>query len=515
MLARVAARGRPWDIVVVGGGATGIGIAVDAASRGYDVLLLERSDFGKGTYSRSTKLVHGGVRYLAQGHLPLVRRSLRERGLLLRNAPHLVSDLPFVVPCYAWWETPFYGAGLKLYGLLAGREGLGRTEILSPAETLDRVPTLRPEGLRGGVVYHDGLFDDARLLVHLAWTAAEQGATLVNYAEVEGFLREGDGPIRGVRARDVESGEPLTAEARVVVNATGAFCDALRRLADPGAGPLVAASQGIHLVVERAFLPGGSAIVVPHTSDGRLLFAIPWHDHTIVGTTDTPIARAEPEPRPLPEEIGFVLENAGRYLCRPPGRADVLSTFAGVRPLVRSGSVASTAGLSRDHTIRIDSGGLLTITGGKWTTYRSMAEDCVDRAATLAGLEASPCRTHDLRVHGHVEDAAVYGALSVYGADAPRIQALAASDPALAAPLHPALRTIAAEVVWAVRFEMARTVEDVLARRTRVLFLDAAAALAAAGSVGEVMAKELGKDPSWARDQMSAFAATASGYRVA
>src|SRR5262249_42244653 len=400
MLGRAVDRRTPWDMVVVGGGATGMGVAVDAASRGYEVLLVEQHDFGKGTSSRSTKLVHGGVRYLEQGAISLVMGALKERGLLRQNAPHLVSDLAFVVPNYEWWEAPFYGVGLKVYDMLAGRYGFGSSEMLSKEETLARLPTIRTEGLRGGVIYYDGQFDDARLLINLAATAVEQGAIVVNYAPAIALTRGADGFLDGVAVRDLETGREFHAAARVVVNAAGPQSDAVRRLAHPDADPLIAPSQGIHLVFDGSFLPGGTAIMVPHTTDGRVMFAIPWHGHTVVGTTDTPVDDVALEPRPFEEEIEFILETAGRYLRRPATRADVRSVFVGIRPLVRSGASANTAALSRDHTIHIEPSGLLTIAGGKWTTYRHMAEDCVDHAATLARLTEKPCVTRTLNVHG-------------------------------------------------------------------------------------------------------------------
>ncbi len=513
-LGRAIDRREPWDFVVIGGGAVGMGVAVDAASRGYDVLLLEQHDFGKGTSSRSTKLVHGGVRYLEQGAISLVMEALKERGLLRQNAPHLVSDLAFVVPNYEWWEAPFYGVGLKVYDLLAGRYGFGGSEVLSKEETLARLPTIKTEGLRGGVVYYDGQFDDARLLINLAATAVEQGALVLNYTPAVGFTRDTDGFIDGVEASDLESGREFRAAARVVVNASGPQSDLVRRLAHADAAPLIAPSQGIHLVFDGSFLAGPAAIMVPHTTDGRVMFAIPWHGHTVVGTTDTPITEVPLEPRPLEEEIEFVLETAGRYLRRPVTRNDVLSVFVGVRPLVRSGTGANTASLSRDHTIHIDPSGLITIAGGKWTTYRHMAEDCVDHAATLARLPEKPCITRNLNVHGFHRQAQNFGNLAVYGADALLIQDLIRADPSLAAPLHATLTYCGAEVVWAARVEMARTVEDVLARRTRALFLNARAAMAMAPETARLLAAELGRDDAWQRQQVEAFHAVASGYLV-
>ena len=457
------AHGGPWDIVVIGGGATGTGIALDAASRGYATLLLEQSDFGKGTSSRSTKLIHGGVRYLAQGNLPLVMEALRERRILLRNAPHLVRLLPFVVPAYRWWELPFYGAGLKLYSLLA----LEQSHLLSRRETLERLPGAQADGLRGGILYCDGQFDDARLLIHLALTAIEQGAVLLNYAPVFEASRG------GVRFRDAETGEEHAAEARIVINAAGPFADEVRRLADPKAAPILAPSQGIHIVLDRSFLPSESALLVPRTPDGRVMFAIPWHGHTLIGTTDTPVREAPLEPVAQESEIEFLLELAGRYLAKKPGRADIRSVFAGIRPLVGGGG-ASSAALSRDHTIRLETSGILTIAGGKWTTYRRMAEDCVDRAAAVAGLPRRPCRTRELAIHRWTDD-------------------------------RPPL-------VRAVRDEMARTVEDVLARRTRTLFLDARAAIAQAPDAARILAGELGRDAAWERKQVAAFEEVAGGY---
>ncbi|HTM32234.1 MAG TPA: glycerol-3-phosphate dehydrogenase/oxidase [Vicinamibacterales bacterium] len=514
MITRLDQRHEPWDIVVIGGGATGVGIAVDAASRGYDVLLLEQHDFGKGTSSRSTKLVHGGVRYLEQGNIALVMEALKERGLLRQNAPHLVSNLAFVVPNYDWWEAPFYGLGLKIYNALAGKYGFGASEILTREETLARLPTIRTEGLRGGVVYYDGQFDDTRLLINLAETAAEQGATLINYVGVVAITKGPDGFINGVVASDQETGRQWTIGARVVVNAAGAFSDSVRRLAEPDVQTLIAPSQGIHLVFDRSFLAADSAIMVPHTADGRVMFAIPWHGHTLVGTTDTPIETPTLEPRPLEEEIAFILETAGRYLLKAPTRDDVLSVFVGIRPLVKSGEGVLTAALSRDHTIHFDASGLLTTTGGKWTTYRNMAEHTVDQAADFGRLAERPCVTRTLNIHGFHSNAERFGALSVYGSDALGIQDLMRTTPSLADALHPQLPYTGAEVVWAVRHEMARTLEDVLARRTRALFLNARAAEAMAPEAARLMAGELGWDAARQAAETAAFATLAAGYRV-
>ncbi|MGE5815251.1 MAG: glycerol-3-phosphate dehydrogenase/oxidase [Acidobacteriota bacterium] len=514
MIGRLAQQKAQWDFIIVGGGATGAGIAVDAASRGYEVLLLEQDDFGKGTSSRSTKLVHGGVRYLEQGNISLVMEALKERGVLRQNAPHLVSNLPFVVPNYDWWEAPFYGVGLKVYNLLAGKYGFGTSEILSREQTLQRLPTIRTEGLRGGVVYYDGQFDDSRLLVNLVQTAAEQGAALINYMPVVGITKGADGIVDGVVARDRESGRELGIGAKVVINATGPFSDNVRKLSDPDAPRLIAPSQGIHLVFDRSFLPGGSAIMVPHTRDGRVMFAIPWHEHTLVGTTDTPIDEPTLEPQPLEQEVQFILETAGQYLHKAPTRGDVLSVFVGIRPLVRSGDSRITAALSRDHTIHIDPSGLLTTTGGKWTTYRHMAEDTVNQAIELARVPERPCVTRALNIHGFHTHAERFGPLSVYGSEALAIQDLVRIDPSLGEPLDAALPYSRAEVVWGTRIEMARRIEDVLARRCRALFLNAAAAVRMAPAVAEIMARELGGDEAWKRDQVAAFTDLAQQYTL-
>jgi glycerol-3-phosphate dehydrogenase len=503
-----------WDVVVIGGGATGVGIAVDAASRGYEVALVEQHDFGKGTSSRSTKLAHGGVRYLEQGNISLVMEALKERGLMRQNAPHLVSNLAFVVPNYTWWEAPFYGLGLKVYNVLAGKYGFGSSQILSREETLKWLPTIKTDGLLGGVVYYDGQFDDARLLVNLVQTAAEQGAALANYVQAVALTKGGDGFVDGVVARDMESGREFHLRAKIVVNATGPFSDVVRHLAEPDAPPLIAPSQGIHLVFDGSFLRAGNAIMVPHTSDGRVMFAIPWHGHTLVGTTDTPIATPTLEPVAFDQEVEFILDTASRYLDHAPSRDDVLSVFVGIRPLVKSGDSRLTAALSRDHTIHIDASGLLTTTGGKWTTYRHMAEETVDQAADLARLPERPCVTKNLNIHGFQQPREKLGHLNVYGSDASALQALAADDPALAEPLDAALPYTGAEVVWAVRVEMARTLEDVLARRCRALFLDARAATRMAPAAAALMGKELGRYEDWQREEVERFGQLAAQYTL-
>jgi len=511
MLREMESHPGTWDFIVIGGGATGLGVAIEASSRGYATLLVEQSDFAKGTSSRSTKLVHGGVRYLRQGNLSLVLEALKERGLLYQNAPHLVRNLPFVVPTYDWWEGPFYGVGLKLYDTMAGRQGFGHSRRLTREETQAMIPTIEMEGLRGGIVYHDGQFDDARLAVHMAWTAAELGAVPLNYMRVTG-LRKSNGTVRGVTAVDAESGKAYEIEGRVVVNATGPFSDAVRRMDDPQCPRMIRPSQGVHVVLKRSFLPGSSAVMVPHTADGRVLFAIPWHDRVVVGTTDTMVEEASLEPTPLPEEVDFILEHAARYLTRDPSKADVLSAYAGVRPLVSLDGDQGTASIARDHTISISRSGLVTIAGGKWTTYRRMAEDTVDHAVVLAELPEKPSVSRRLRIHGYHPLADELGSLSVYGTDAAAIGELIAENPKLGETIHPEMPALRAEVVWAARNEMARTVEDVLARRTRSLLLDAKASIEMAPEVAELLAKELRKDQSWRNRQVEEYAALAQRY---
>lgn len=507
-----------FDVLVVGGGASGLGAALDAAVRGLKVALVEASDFARGTSSRSTKLVHGGVRYLAQGNFGLVREALRERGRLRRNAPHVVADLEFVVPAYALWTGPYYGFGLKMYDVLAGKYRLGRSELISKEEVLERIPNLAQEGLRGGIVYHDGQFDDARLAVTLARSAIDHGATLVNHAPVVRLLHE-EGRCTGAVVRDAETGREHTVSARVVVNATGIWSDELRRMDDPQAPQMLARSQGVHLVLPAEFLPGRAALMIPKTDDGRVLFVIPWHGRALVGTTDTPVERTEAEPRALEEEIQFLLEHAARYLAKDPSRSDVLSTFTGVRPLVRrTNGAGQTKALSRDHVIVVSKSGLVTIVGGKWTTYRKMGEDTIDTAITVGKLEAPDSSTAELRLHGAPEKSEVSSSgvtaerFAIYGTDAEQLRRLMEARPELAKPLHPRLPYVGAEIVWAARAELARTVEDVLSRRTRALILDARAAQEVAPQVAKWMAQELGHDERWEADQVQRFHALAAGY---
>lgn len=512
MLARARDTSQVWDVAVVGGGSTGLGIALDAVTRGYSTLLVEKYDFGKGTSSRSTKLIHGGVRYLRQGNIKLVTEALHERYYLLRNASHVARRLTLVVPGYKWWEKPFYGIGLKLYDALASGHGIGGSRFLSSQEALAEIPTLEPHGLRGGVRFYDGQFDDARFLVSLARTAADHGAVLVNYAPVTALLKSPAGSLQGYRFRDEESGTETEIRARVVINATGVFTDEVRHLDDPNSPHLVRPSQGVHLVVDRSFLPTETAIMVPKTDDGRVLFVIPWHRHVLLGTTDTPVPDVTTEPRPLREEIDFILSHAQRYLTTDPTEADVRSVYVGLRPLVNTKGTGATSSLSRDHTIVVERSGMITITGGKWTTYRRMAQDAVDRAAVVANLRRCVSTTERIPLRGSDPSRHANTDFAPYGTDLGEVDALCASLPGGDEPIHPRLSYRSGEVVWAVRHEMARAVEDILARRTRALFLDAVAAREAAPQVAEIMAKELNFGPAWVEKQCASFAAVAQSY---
>lgn len=516
-LLRQAGAAGEWEVAVVGGGATGLGTALEAVSRGYRTILLEAFDFAKGTSSRSTKLVHGGVRYLEQGNLKLVFEALRERGRILRNAPHLAHRRAFVVPAYSAWELPYYGAGLTLYDLLAGRDALGRSRVLSRSRVCEELPGIRQSGLKGGILYYDGQFDDARLAIAILRTLLDQGGVALNYAPVTGLLKR-NGLVSGVAVEDSETGARFEIGARVVINATGVFSDTLRREDEPQAAEIVRVSQGTHLVLPRSFLPGESALMVPRTSDGRVLFAIPWHDRVVVGTTDDPAPQPVLEPRAMPQEQRFLLDHIERFFGRRPEASEICSQWSGQRPLVQRSNARSTAELSRDHMILISNSKLVTITGGKWTTYRKMAEDTIDRAAVVGKLAAVKSRTADLPLHGSPgnRDASFNPEWQqVYGTDLPMLHQLALENAGADELLHDHLPFRRVEVLWAVRHEMARTVEDVLARRTRALFLDARASIEAAPLAARLMAQELGKNADWEEKQVLDFRRLAEQYLYA
>lgn len=513
LMARLA-QPKVYDIAIIGGGATGLGVALDAAARGFSVVLVESHDFAKGTSSRATKLVHGGVRYLAQGNISLVREALHERSTLLHNAPHLAQPLPFVMPSYAWWQTPFYGLGLKMYDALAGSAGLGSTEFLNRAQTLGYLPNLRPQGLKGGVKYWDGQFDDARLALALARTAAIHGALLVNYCAATGLIHE-EGKVVGLTCQDQESRQSYALRAGCVINAAGVWVDEFRQKDGDVMGrttrPMVAPSQGVHIVVDQSFMPGEHAMLVPKTADGRVLFAVPWLGKLILGTTDTPRGDLAREPEPFKEEVEFILGESGRYLSKAPTRADVKSVWVGLRPLVKPQGEEGedTKGLSREHTVLVSRSGLVTVTGGKWTTYRAMAEDVLERCFTASLLQRvkKGVTTHLMLVGAPSDELALQPGISAaqglhsYGNERSQVLALPGAGRELGGGLSEAM------VRFAARYEYARTVEDVLARRSRLLFLDAALAGTLAETVGAVLQQETGEDP-----QTQAFSELAKRY---
>ena len=481
-----------WDIVIIGGGATGLGTALDAASRGYKTLLLEQYDFGKGTSSRSTKLVHGGVRYLAQGNIKLVREALRERGYLLKNAPHITTTAAFVVPVYSWFEKMYYGIGLKIYDLLSGKLSLGKTKMLNKAEAKNYLPGINDEKLKGGILYYDGQFDDTRLAIDIAATAAKHGAVLLNYCCVTGLAKKGK-TIDAVSFTDTVHNSKYTVKAKAVINATGDFTDTILRLDEPENPELVAPSQGIHLVVEKKFFPGSASMMIPKTTDGRVLFAVPWHNSVVLGTTDTAVSKVSIEPVPLEEEIQFILAHANLYLENRINRSDVKSIFAGLRPLVKKQDSKSTSLLSRDHTIIVSKSNLVTITGGKWTTYRKMAEDALDNAVFAAKLTKVKCITSEIAIAANLP---------------------AYKDQSGERFIHQSFSLSESEIKWFVEHEMAITVEDILARRTRLLFLDAAAAKEASPFVTAIMAKLLKRNSEWIEEQVNSFSNLASQYSL-
>ena len=504
--------GRQWDVLVIGGGATGLGAALEAASRGYRTLLIEKHDFAKGTSSRSTKLVHGGVRYLEQLNLTLVLDALRERGYMLKNAPHLVHRLPFAVPIYSYSGLPYYGFGLKIYERLSGNLSFGRSQFLTKEETVERLPTIKQENLKGGILYFDGQFNDARYAIALMRTLEDQGGYAINYLGANGLLHR-DGRVEGVRARDEESGEEMEIHARVVINATGVFAEEILRMDSPTQEPVLAVSQGTHFVLPRSFLPGNSAMMIPKTTDGRVLFAIPWQNHVVVGTTDEFVEKSSIEPRIMESERTFLAEHIRSFLGREVRYADVLSVWSGLRPLIRDKG-RSTASLSRDHKIITSKTGLVTTIGGKWTTYRRMGQDAVDHAAKVAGLAFAPSMTSGLRLHGWMEESKANeeDASLGYGSELAAVRSLEQSRMNLDALLHPSLPYRMSEVVWAARYEMARTIEDVLARRTRALFLNARVAAEIAPDVAHLLADELGRDWIWIERQVQSFQELANGY---
>jgi glycerol-3-phosphate dehydrogenase len=513
MLNQAVSNNQTFDFIIIGGGATGIGIALEASTRGYKTLLLEKQDFTKSTSSKSTKLVHGGVRYLAQGDISLVREACIERGRLLKNAPHLVKNQSFVIPTFGWFDELMYTVGLTFYDLLAGRYSLGRSLRVSKKRALEYIPTIEPKRITAGVVYHDGQFDDSRLAINVLQTATQHGAIVLNYMNVVMLTKNDNGIVDGVVAEDLETGKGYTFHGKAVINATGVFADDVLQMDTPGQAKTISPSQGVHVVLDKSFLPGSHAMMIPKTDDGRVLFAVPWHNRIVVGTTDTPIPNASLEPVALEEEIEFILNTAGRYLTKAPKRSDVLSVFAGLRPLAApKGESKKTKEISRSHKIIVTQSELFTMVGGKWTTFRRMAEDMVNKVEAVKGWEKIKSKTRNLKIHGYKKNVDYSDPLYVYGTDKDKILELAKTEPELGETISHSLGIIKAQVAWAVRHEMARNAEDFLARRSRSLLLDARESMRIAPAVASVMARELHRDEKWEREQVENYLAIAQNY---
>lgn len=504
-----------WDLVVIGGGASGLGVALDGLSRGLSVLLLEKSDFAKGTSSRSTKLLHGGVRYLAQGDVSLVLEALKERGLIMKNAPHISQKQSFIIPLYTTFDRLKYGIGLKVYDLMAGSLRVGWSKLISKEETAKKLPTIKQEGLKGGVEYFDGQFDDARLALNIAQTCNELGGTVINYFKVNSLIKDDKGIISGLIAKDIISKEIYTIHSKTVVNATGVFADKVLKMDNPEAKKTIRPSQGAHIVVDLSFLGGKDALMIPNTSDGRVLFGIPWYGKLLLGTTDTVRKIPKNEPSPLAKEIDFILDTCGEFLVKKPTRKDVISSFAGMRPLaapIEEG--AKTKEISRSHKVTVSDSHLVSIIGGKWTTFRKMGEDTIDVISKLKGLHLDDSKSQLIKFHGYTHDHPEETHLSIYGSDAVKIKELSEASPELKEKLHPDYSYTKAEVVWMVRNEMAIKLEDVLARRLRILFLDVGAAMDMAPIVAEIMATELNHGEEWVNGQVLDFLKIAEKYYI-
>lgn len=495
---------KEWDLLVIGGGASGLGIALDATSRGYKTLLVEQSDFAKGTSSRSTKLVHGGVRYLAQGDIQMVREASIERGLLYRNAPHLVKDQTFIVPVYTLWDRLKYSIGLKFYDRISGKLSLGRSVFISTKETLEKLPGIKKEDLKGGVLYYDGQFDDSRLAINLAQTIIEKEGEAINYMKVTGLLKNEAGTITGVQLLEQEDNEVMEVQAKAVVNATGVFVDDILQMDKPGSEKTICVSQGVHLVLDKSFFPSAHALMIPETSDGRVLFAVPWHGKVVVGTTDTPVEKVSLEPIALEKEIAFILETFGTYLTSRPTRSDVLSVFAGLRPLAApQKGQQKTKEISRSHKIIVSPSKLFTILGGKWTTYRKMGEDMVNRIEKELSWVHRNSTTTTMHIHGYKTETNWSNPFYFYGSDEAPLRADMSGGSQQW--ISEELQIHKQQVIWAIRHEMARTLEDVLSRRTRALFLNARECRRIAPEVAAIMATELGRDERWKESQLKAF----------
>lgn len=498
---------KEWDLIVIGGGASGLGVAVDACSRNLKVLLIEEFDFSKGTSSRSTKLVHGGVRYLKNGELSLVIEALKERGIMLNNAPHLVRNMSFIIPTYEWWDTPFYGIGLKVYDLMAGKLGLGPSQFLSKKETIEKIPNVNQDELNGGIIYHDGQFDDARMGISLAHTVEELGGSVVNYLKWDSFIYE-NGQVSGIKVTDQITQSSYALKSKVVVNATGVFAEKIMRADEPKAELKIKPSQGVHLVLDKSFLKSENAIMVPNTSDGRVLFAVPWHDVVVVGTTDTEVNKISIEPKATDQEIDFILSNAEKYMTRKPKRSDVKSVFAGLRPLISKENKSSKS-LSRKHTIYKSKKGVYHLLGGKWTTYRKMGRDVLELIASTGQLKLEPSKTEELRIFGYKSNVSWSDPLHFYGSEKEHVMSMGSNK-----PLSPLLPLTEAQIIYAIRYEMALNIEDVLSRRTRCLLLNAKECISIAPEVARIMRSELNAEENWEQEQIKLFLDLAKNYHL-
>ena len=503
-----------WDVIIIGGGASGLGSAIESASRGYKTLLLEKHDFAKGTSSRSTKLVHGGVRYLQNGDVSLVIEALKERGLLRKNAPHLVKDLSFVIPSYDWWSSPFYGIGLKIYDMMAGDLGIGPSTILDKKETENLIPNVNKRGLRGGVIYYDGQFDDARMAISLAQTAEDNNAVVLNYFEVIDLIKNNDETVSGLLVKDLIKDINYTVRAKVVINATGVFSDSIMQLDDPKSSKMIQPSQGVHVVIDKKFLNSSHAIMVPHTTDGRVLFAVPWLNHVILGTTDTQTNKPLIEPKALNQEIDFIISNAGRYMTKKPKKEDIKSVFVGLRPLaISNNEKESTKEISRHHKIKVSTSGLISILGGKWTTYRKIGQDAIDSAFIVGGLKNAKSITENLTIHGFNLNSNFKDPLHQYGTDIDKLKTLT-KDPNGNISLSKKFYITKHQILWAIKEEMAINLEDVLARRTRCLFIDVFETEKLIDKVLKIMAEALNKKKDWKRKQKLSFLSLIKNYKI-
>lgn len=483
-------QGGVWDVLILGGGANGLGCALDASLRGYRTLLLEKNDFAAGTSSRSSKMIHGGVRYLKRGDIPMVRSALRERDILLRNTGGLVKEQRFIIPLYSVIDLGLYMAGMRVYDLLAQGQQMKRSQFLSAAAVRQCLPGLCSIGLKGGIAYSDGHFDDARLALSIAQGAARQGATLMNYASAVGLLKASRaGKVEGVMVHDEHTHQEYEIRSRLIINATGVFVDSILAMDNPHLRKLHRISQGSHIVLPAEFLPGDYAMLIPKTSDGRVLFCLPWYGRLLIGTTDMEMTRATEEPHPQERELNFLLNTCSRYLARKPDFTAILSMFSGQRPLPDRYGSKPTKQLSREHRIDISSSGLVSILGGKWTTYRAVAQEALDKGLASIGDE---CRSHST-------DMVKLGELGT------QMSEIEEEDPKNRELISPHFPYKIAQIIAAVRYEMAATLTDVMARRTRMLLLDVRKARQCAPQVAHIMAKELGEKEPWIQRQQKDF----------